>query len=99
MYGAVAHSDLRPTFVLSEVTMERDTASILGRPAGSSRRLRNEGLEADHIENGDELPKQFGHRLDLLARPKETGSFRHHSNVPTSSSALSALPILSRFRL
>jgi hypothetical protein len=77
----------------------RHTASILGRPAGSSRRLRNEGLEADHIENGDELPKQFGHRLDLLARPKETGSFRHHSNVPTSSSALSALPILSRFRL
>jgi len=52
----------------------RQAASILGRPAGSSRRLGNEGLEADHIENGDEPPKQFGHRLDFLTHPRKQGA-------------------------
>src|ERR1019366_2858992 len=51
----------------------RQAASILGRPAGSSRRLGNEGLEADHIENGDEPPEQFGHRLDFLTHPRKQG--------------------------
>src|ERR1019366_6955008 len=52
----------------------RQAASILGRPAGSSRRLGNEGLEADHIENGDEPPEQFGHRLDFLTHTRKQGA-------------------------
>ena len=46
-------------------------AAILGRAAGASRRIGNEGLEADHVENRDEPPEQFGHRLDFLAKPRK----------------------------
>jgi hypothetical protein len=35
--------------------------------ASFSRRVGNKGLEADHIENGNEPPKQPGHRLEFLA--------------------------------
>src|ERR1019366_133944 len=60
----------------------RQAASILGRPAGSSRRLGNEGLEADHIENGDEPPEQFGHRLDFLPHPRKQGGLDMISTRP-----------------
>ena len=52
----------------------RQAASILGRPARSSRRLGNEGLDADHIENGDEPHEQLRHRLDFLAHPRKRGA-------------------------
>src|SRR3974390_3426723 len=46
-------------------------AAILGWAARASRRLWNEGLETDHVEDGDEPAELFGHRLDFLAKPRE----------------------------
>src|SRR5208283_992093 len=46
-------------------------AAILGWAARASRRLWNEGLETDHVEDGDEPAELFVHRLDFLAKPRE----------------------------
>ena len=46
-------------------------ATVLGRPARPSGRVRNEGFEADHVERGDETPERFGDWIVVLAHPRE----------------------------
>ena len=44
-----------------------ERAPILGWPTGTAWRRRNEGLQADGVENDDEASEHFGQRVDFFA--------------------------------
>jgi hypothetical protein len=46
-------------------------AAVFGRPTRASGRFGHEGLEADHVERGDEAAERFGQGINLLAKPSK----------------------------